>query len=271
MESNIEKQAEEVDQRGFIPTSQIDYSTLPSGGKGYPSSTKISVRPYSFGEIKRIADSDLSMVDKLATIVSGVNTEFDKNKLTFSDLLYLGMIRKLNTIGTVKAVYPYTCPHCSERNEHVFTHKDLEIEDLKAQELPIRVNMSDGKEYKFMPIDLNDIRIMESGRYDKIIPAKNMLNDKVAIYALLCKNAKFEEFYNFLSGTTDYEDHEIMKEIDDLLSHDVKPLEASCKSCQKEVYLPIKNAIDLVLPFREEKGLVRSRISYGEGTQLNRN
>ena len=269
-ESNIEEQAKEVDKKGFVPTKEVDFNRLPSKGKNYPNGASITIRPYSFGEVKRISDSDLSMDEKVSTIISGVNTTFDKNRLTFSDILYLGMLRKLNTIGTLKAIYPFTCPECGENNEKIFSEKDLVIEDLPAEELPIRVTMSDGKEYKFGPIDLSNIRSISKGEFNKLIPARNMLKDKLSIYSLLCKNKKFEDIYMFLNSTTDPEDHEILDEVDKLLTHDVKPLDADCASCGYHVQLPVKNGIDLVLPFRKKKRPVRSRISFGEGTELSR-
>jgi hypothetical protein len=97
-----------------------------------------------------------------------------------------------------------------------------------------------------------------------------MLTDKVAIYTLLCKNKAFAEAYKFFATTTNADDQEILEEIDKILSHDVKPLNAACGECKTEVVLPLKNAIDLVLPHRSEERSVRDRISFGKGTLISR-
>jgi len=268
--SNIEKQAEVVNNQGFIPTSKVEFEALPSKGKSYPHTASISLRPYSFGEVKRISDSKLSVGDKLATIVSGINTDFDKSKLTFADITYLGMIRKLNTLGTLSANYPFNCPKCGASNTKVFTQKDIEIEDLEVSELPLVVTMSNGESYEFGPIDYSDMLILDQGRYDKLTSTNNMLTDKVAVYTLLCKNKSFADAYKFFATTTNAEDQEILEEIDKMLNHDVKPLNANCGECKTAVVLPLKNAIDLVLPHRSEEGSIRNRISFGKGTVLSR-
>ena len=266
MENVIETQANNVNKSGFLPTKEVELNNLPSKGRGYNSNAKISIRPYSFGEVKRISDSKLSMNEKLQTIVSGVSTNFDKDKLTLSDVVYLGMIRKLNTLSTFTALYPYDCPNCGTHNDHKFTQNDIEIEDLEAEELPLSVTMSDGKIYEFEPITYKDMIDIGDGKYDKHVPSKNVLKDKVAIYALLCKNQKFEDSYYFFNYTMDQDDHDVLNEIDMMLSHDVKPLNSTCTNCKTQISLPLKNAIDMVLPFRENKRHVRDRISFGKRT-----
>jgi hypothetical protein len=269
-ESNeIVMQADEVNKMGFLNTSNIEVKTLPSKGLAYPHDATISVRPYSFGEIKRLAESTLSLYDKLLTIASGVNTNFSKNSLTFSDVIYLGVIRKLNTLGTTKAIYPFTCPKCKTENKHIFDHSDLETDDIEASELPISAVMSDGKTYEFMPLNFNDAKAISEGSYNKLIGG-SMLKNKTAFNALLCKSVPFEQSYLFFNSTTDSIDHEILEEIDSLLAHDIKPLTGECSQCKTKIRLPLKNAVDMVLPFREQEESIRSRISFGKGTELSR-
>jgi hypothetical protein len=270
MESQIEVQAKEVNNTGFIPTIEISLDKLPSKGRYYPMGSKISLRSYSFGEVKRISDSTLSLLDKLQTVVSGINTTFDKNLLTLSDITYLGVIRRLNTLGTMKFKYPYTCPKCGTENEKHFTQEDLIINDIEAPELPIRATLSDGKEYMFGPITLKDMRLIDSGELDKYIPSKNVFKDKVALYSLLVKNFDFKDVYSFFTATISEEDHEIIDEVDRLVSHDIAPLQSVCSECKTEVRLPMKNAVDMVLPFRSEERSIRHRIHFGKGTVLGR-
>jgi hypothetical protein len=271
MESNIEQQAELVQEQGFAPTTDIDYKKLPSQGKNYPYNSTISVRPYSFGEVKRISDSQLSTSDKLATIVSGINTSFDKGSLTYADITYLGMVRKLNTIGTLKAKYPYNCPNCGSKQEHIFSQQDIEIADLDVEALPITIEMSDGNKYEFGPIDYKNMLSIDRGEFDRHIAGKSTLKDKMAVYALLCKNRPFPETYKFFSTTTKQDDHDVLNFIDDTLSHDIKPLTSKCSECRTEVFLPLRNAVDLVLPFRDNERSIRDRVSFGKGTVISRN
>jgi hypothetical protein len=62
----------------------------------------------------------------------------------------------------------------------------------------------------------------------------------------------------------------IIDEVDRLVSHDIAPLHGTCSECKVEVRLPMKNAVDMVLPFRSEERSIRHRIHFGKGAVLSR-
>ena len=73
----------------------FDIDQVPSGGITYPKDWKISITPYSFGDVLNLARAVETGVGALDKILSGVKCSFDKDLLLPADIIYLGIYRKL--------------------------------------------------------------------------------------------------------------------------------------------------------------------------------
>lgn len=78
---------------------EIEVKELPSKFLPYPKGTKITYRPYLFGEVKKFNQGQQSTSQAWALIASGIKCSFDVNELTLSDLRYIGLLRKISTFG----------------------------------------------------------------------------------------------------------------------------------------------------------------------------
>ena len=95
----------------------FDIEQVPSGGITYPEGWKISITPYSFGDVlnlTRAAETGIGALDK---IVSGIKCNFDKELLLPADILYLGIYRKLVSTKHSKIEFTVKCPMCAKENK----------------------------------------------------------------------------------------------------------------------------------------------------------
>ena len=243
-----------------LPSVNLVASKLPSQGKCYPDNFEATYRSYSFGEIKYASTSDLNEKQSLELVLKGVKTSMPKGDFTLSDVLFIGLLRKISSLGTAKVQVPYTHPQTKKTEYHIFSLDDIEFYDMEAPKLPVSVELSDGKTYSFMPLTVKSyLNLVKRGK----------ANDVVALYAAMCINHDFNDSYNFFNNTTDREDGEILEEIDSLLSHGIKPLNVKYtvningKEVEKTLKLRVEGRQALLLPFREKGKSVRDRICFG--------
>lgn len=247
----------------LLPTVDINIERLPSQGKSYPENFAASYRSYSFGEIKYASTSKLDEKKALELVLTGVKTGMPKTDFTLNDVLFIGLLRKMSSLGTAKAQVPFSHPDTGEVIYHVFGLEDIEFKDMEAPELPIAVTLSNNEEYKFMPLTVKNFLRLKKLKKDK---------DSVAMYAAMCTNHKFEDAYKFFNETLDREDGEILEEIDELLDHGVKPLEVKYTSVvdgeevERTTKIRIEGRQALLLPFRGEGKSVRDKIRFGDAS-----
>lgn len=252
-------------QKHNLPEFSITVETLPSKSLSYPEHALIKYRVYTYGEIHKTTSSKIQTKDALELIVSGIEVNFKKYDLTLSDSLYLGLMRKISTLGTEKIKVPYRCARCNQLNELIFKNNELKFNDIEAPELPVRATFeSNNKEYHFMPLTL--------GNYFKLVDEKLSQNE-IALKAALCTNHPYEQVYKDFDTCSNINDMQLITEIDELLDHGLKPLEAICektfedKPCKQKVKLRLEGRQSLLLPFRERDEPVRSRISFGKASK----
>lgn len=233
-----------------LPTIQV--KELPSKGLPYPKGWSISYRVYKFGEIKTYNQSKLGVKDELAFVLEGIKTSFDKLSLTLSDLLYIGFLRKLSSLGAVEYAKQYNCYKCGSVNELKFSTKDIYFEDLSMEKLPVVATLSVG-ELHFNPLTIK--------QYFELIDEDKHTSD-IDIMAAQCLNKSKEEarriIYNLLP-----EDGETMNEVDKLLYHDIKPLDHKCKNCSVINVSELNSGGTIIYPFREHKVDVSNKIRFG--------
>lgn len=248
----------------LLPVVDINIDNLPSKSKSYPKDFTASYRSYSFGEIKHASTSKLDEKKSLELVLSGVKTNMNKSLFTLNDTLFIGLLRKMSSLGTAKVQVPFSHPDTNEVIYHTFSLDDLEFKDMEAPELPVTVTLSNGEDYSFNPMTVRG--------YLKIHRLKKS-KDSVAMYAAMCTSHKFEDAYKFFNETLDREDGEILEEIDELLDHGVKPLEVKYTSVvdgeevERTTKIRIEGRQALLLPFREQGKSVRDKIRFGDASK----
>lgn len=235
----------------FLPQINLDVDQVPSKFLTYPKGSTIKYRPYSYGEVKRISQSKHSKKDEFNVILEGIECSFDKMDLTVSDLLYLGLLRKISTLGTTKVEAKYDCSGCKKVVGKVFQLTDLSLKDLEVPDLPVVVDLDCG-EFEFTPLTVKDC-------FDLI--DKDKVSDHISLLATMCRNKPFEKAYELFFNCSS-PDGMILEEVDSLLRHEVAPIEAVCK-CKAKTMIELDGGQALLLPFRKSKKSARSRIRFG--------
>ena len=230
---------------------------LPSRFKAYPPNSSISYRPYTFGEVKQITGSvNLDTISGLKKILEGIETSFPVNDLTVGDVLYFGLLRKLSTLGSTKVNALWSCSKCGETGSYVAEQENLEFTDIKAEKLPITLDLSIGKR-SFKPLTI--------GQYFEMV-ARGVEDDPIAKLAMECMGRDYEETYKELFNLTNPDDRELLEKIDEYLFHELKPILIPCTNteCKNKISLELDVGGQVILPFREERqGTLDDRIHFG--------
>lgn len=257
------------ENESVIPWIEVDVKTLPSRGLPYPEGSKLKYRTYSFGEVKMASISSPEIVELVESTMKGIETQvLQKEKLTFLDVLYIGILRKISTVRDGQYEVPYICNACEAQGKAVFSARSLEFnslsEDIKV--LPL-VGQISGMSLEFMPLTVKDFLTLQKGRWQKVIVGGEP--DRVSLHAMMVQNLDFEAAYKFLYGLTAQDDIDVVEEIDKMLLHDIKPISAACKNeikgviCNHENKILLQGREQLIRPFRDGESSVRSRISAG--------
>ncbi len=169
---------------GFLP--EISVTRLPSMFRAYPEGTEIKYRPYMYGEIKKFSQSKMNDVQRFNFIGSGVFGSIPLKDITMPDLLHLGLLRKLSTLGSDAFTTEVVCQNkdCKKPGVHKFKSTDLDFVDLKVDNLPIEIDFGDGEKYRIMP--------MTFGMYSESVAA-GMSEDPMDLMARMCVNQPYEK------------------------------------------------------------------------------
>lgn len=249
----IEK-SEEFKTSPFI--TEIEVTNPPSKFIPYPEGTTIKYRPYVFGEIKKHSNSKLSIEDQLYMVLDGITTtKIEPLDLTLADMLFLGVLRRISTVGDGEVKINSRCGKCGKVLESVIKHTDLEVRDLEVPALPVRVKLGE-RECHFKPLIVRD--------YLNLLN-KNLHQDYIKLMAKTCINIEDEEaeelFFNLSR-----KDGETLEEVDGVLIHELVPIEIECDNskCHYKNSIELEGGQNFVLvPFRESTESDSSGICYG--------
>jgi len=264
--------------RDYLPEIKLKVDRLPSKGLAYPPGATIKHRPFTFGEIKKISQSRLDTKEKFEFILSGIECSFDKLDLTLPDFMYIGFLRRISTLGTSEGVLIVKCPHCKkdhrEKIEVGSSKNHIDFNDIKAEALPVIVELADRREYYFQPITLRKLFELLDGNKE--------VNDPILLMAAQCSLIKegkkeyipdIEEVYKIIENVLP-EDGLMLAEVDEYLAHSIKPLKLICKNkladdqtCGQEMSVELDGGDALLLPFRGDKESTQRRIRFGTKVQ----
>ena len=248
----------EVKANSSLPEISVDLENLPSRGLPYPEA-KITYRPYTYGELIHLAQSSKGkantnndIIDSIQYTLNGIYVaNIEKEDLTLSDYNYISVLRKISTIGQGDLFLSWKCPECGYQNKTEFTLFDLEFVNLTQKGFIAELS---GREVDFVPLTVRN--------YIKFLRNKATTLDKdIALLALQVKNMKFEEAYQFLYNLTGI-NIEILKEVDNLLYHDVKDIEVKCQKgdCGFTSKLPFQVIDKFLVADQGHRGSVKAKI-----------
>jgi hypothetical protein len=236
----------------FLPQVNITVSKLPSKSLPYPNLT-LKYRPYTFGEVKRVNQGRMDEKESIEFVLSGVETNIDKNDLTLADTLYIGLLRKISTIGSTKVVVPINCRRCNTPIRKLVDIDKLEFEDLKAPMLPVIGDFNMG-EIAFKPVTVGQyFKLINMGKHD----------DDIALMSIQ-SNLDFDKAYKYFYNCS-IEDGRTLDNVDEFLFHGLKPIDIHCNNdkCNHVNKVELDGGEALLIPFRESEESAPSKIHFG--------
>jgi hypothetical protein len=261
------------EQQHVLPFYDIE--SIPSGFMGYPKGTKISVRPFSFGEQLNLQKVGTQGRDLFKSILDGVKCSIPKTDLTPQDVMYLGVYRKLISTKHDKITVETTCPSCAAVNKTPFTLKQLVFKTPQFTKVPIEVELSNHivhfgllsvKKFTDCVNNHNGEPLAMLAAQATLIMEKDddIEREKWKIHA----NDGSDKFYNLarkvIGSSIDF-DKEILDEASAILEdYGLKPLDIICEDefCKHEYEVTLEDKGVLVYPFRDNKESARSRITF---------
>ena len=251
----------------------VEAKDLPSRGLGYPAGTVVRYRSYSFGEIKKVSTSnDIDLSQIIEIVLSGVTVEkFDKYNMSFVDMLYIGLLRRVSSQGHLKYQMPYSCEKCEQVSQAIFGSGDIDFQEISQEvtSLPIEIDLA-GEVFQFTFPTVRNMLDVKNNRKDK---KKAKGSPALEVTASTVINMDAETAYAKLSAITDQDEMDLLNDIDKLLFHDIKPVKAICKSkvdgengeisiCNFENFVDIEGKELLIRPFRDGETSPRNKIRF---------
>lgn len=265
----VEKPLKDVvaEKNPFLPRVALKAVTeLPSQGLAYPDNYKISYRAYTLGEIDQLENSKMSTREMYDLILRGIETSFPVHDLTLADTMYLGLLRRLASMGGSDVLVTSACPNCGNTNTSRVDTSTIEFEDLSVPKLPIKLKFSDGTQQKFMPVTIGD--------YFKLLDTNRKM-DTVALMAIQCRTLEYPQSLDYFASLTDPLDIYGVRQVDRLLFHGLKPVTIDCRHnimtgeqevpCGQRYRVQLENAAEaFIFPFRREESDSAVEITFGD-------
>lgn len=251
----------------YMSRIEVDKSKLPSKGLSYPKSSTISYRPYTWGEVKQISQSKLGHKGQFEFITEGIFCDgIDVSDLTIGDAIYLGIYRKISTLGTGKVTIKYKCSNCKKSSKFSVDVKAIGANFMEAPALPMTMKLGDHHR-SFEPLSI--------AKYFEVlnrVQDDSSIDQDFAFYAAQCINGEFDEVYEQLYNITSESEMELIRQIDKYLDHGLESVKNTCKNkmsdneeqvCGHVTEIEIEGGQALLLPFRDDSDDDGSAIRFG--------
>jgi len=238
-----------------VNSSVVELQELPSKFLPYPKGVSVFYRPYRYEELDSYNDSSLGLAESLRFIMDGVITRgMDKYDLTLSDFMYIALLRKVSSLGTVEFKVGYA-DALGISGSQVLTFDDIVYDELEIPVLPIRANLA-GKEWVFNPLTVNQYLTLINLGDDKHLCERHLMAAQCA--------SPFDESLTLINNL-DGADLVTVKRIDEYLGHGIQPVVITFthkdKEYRKTVSLDDPHA--LVWPFRGHTENADDPICFG--------
>ena len=268
---------EEVkEKKSFLAQEQL--TILPSQFLPYPKDAIIKYSVFGYGEIKQFSQSSMNEASIVRFLLQGIDTSFDKTKLTLPDFLFIGVLRRAYALGSELGTIKFNCgiklagskDKCDQKNGVSIKKECIEFDNLlseiKTPELPLAVTIGE-TEYSFRAgtvgdfLYLLDQRKLKDGHTD----SESLLFMTCASFEDLSKiePKEFRDRYDIFFNVS-RDDGDVLNEVEKLLNHGMKPVKIKCKKCGGTTSFAIdRRDLTFVKPFRNSSGTTRDRIRFG--------
>lgn len=236
------KENKEISEKSYIEVTE-----LPSAFKCYPKGTKVYYSPLTLKELTVLNNGTINSLDALALLLNNIRTEkISTEELSYVDVMYIGIRRKLLAFGDIKASLVGQCSKCGHIDTYDLSYTDIEFNQLDIEH-PYAVIDIQGTEVKFGVLTIKDfLELDENG-------------DVLSVYARMVKNLPYEEAYKLVGNATGQEIIKLQK-IEKLFNFGIAPIKAKCKGiipatedepehvCGNEIEMEVTSPFDVVFP-----------------------
>ena len=247
----------------------VESHEIPSKFIPYDANS-LEVRAFNLGELYYLTSdglTDQALVELYDNVISKVSV-YD---LSWSDFLLLASHISLFTNPdnqwkwTVGCKTPATenTPACKKAFDVTLDRtKFFEFEDLDLPDYPLYATIK-GKELEFGVHTVRDhLEYIET--VGDIVKKYGETASSLWLSAFYIKNMEHEEAFGFIRTINNPNDIDSLREIDNLLYHDVKPIELTCPHCNQTHKYELGLEVALLRPFREQATVRTSGITFGK-------
>lgn len=241
----------------------IQVKDLPSGYKGYPKGTIISYEPLKLKELEILnTDEKLDTSYAIAMLLDAIHCNtLTPEQLYFYDVIYIGIVRKIQSFGSTRGTIRRRCPKCGNIVSKTFDYADIEFKQMLAPDLPIRMEVC-GRTVEFCQLSMQDFLQIEED--------EGMLG----VYAKYIRNLEPQDAKNLVENASGI-DIKKLDFVDRQMDYGIKPFLVTCTNtvlnpqtgkeeiCNEEVALEVKSPFEVVFPEDEFEGDPGFEVQYG--------
>jgi len=250
-------------EMGTVPVIGID--DLPSNFLPYPSDVVIQYTPYTYGEVLDLNQPNLKNWQKFSLMLKGVRTTgMDVRDLTLMDFMYIGVARKVSTLGQSEFRALFTCKNedCGERNDAVINTTMLDFEYIKAAKLPLVLKSLAGhSNLAFSPVTIGQMIDMWSSGNDStahMMAAQLCGQVRDGKLEPVDQGVVFRAIYNAMG-----DDARHLRMVDEWLFHGLNPIQLRCSRCQTLSSIELDSWEAVLIPFRGQAESDEDFFSFG--------
>jgi ribosomal protein S27E len=224
-------------------TDYLVIKELPSKFRLYKNENidELYVRGLYFGEAINFAKYDNNNLSQLVNLYRNIIQPIDVKKLEMADFVVLTFFSTLGTVDNLEMQRKVQCPYCDNIQTITLKPEDLEFEEAQYYgDLPIEY-----EDFKIKPLLVEDfINIfeaeLENFRDKELIENLKQLSkfelETIFGYASLIQtDEKYKTFEDKVKRIyySNMKTIETLREIDNELVINIKPLEVKCKKCEE--------------------------------------
>lgn len=260
LEENINYQTPEKENDGVIGYRVA--SALPSNYVPYDVD-EIYFRGFNIGEIKTLnSNKNNTSADFFMKVIKDVIKGVEPKEVTLTDAKAILIQSMMISVGDVKWTYNSYCPECGYENVKEITVEDLDFQELKAPSLPVKSTAIkfNGKDVKFDAFRIK--HLIEAEKYTN----RNKKADMESVMLAAISNIRpLKDAVKFFSEMPVHQMN-ILKQINDILFHDINPIDISCSN--KSAYVVLSDEMyesnkDLFLGLQKKEILDGVRVNFG--------
>lgn len=217
-----------LNQSSDVPLIQV--KQVPSRFKGYPKDTVISYEPIKMKELEILnTDENLDASYAIAMLLDAIHCNtLNAEDLYFYDVMYVGILRKIQSFGQTKGMLKRRCPKCGGWVKKVYDYTEIDFKDMLAPDLPMKMEVC-GKQLEFSQISMKEfLQIQEN-------------DGMLGVYSRYIKNLPLEEAEELVNNAYGV-DIKKLNFVDKQLDYGMKPFIVTCNN---QVYNPQTNKMEV--------------------------